>query len=256
MSQSKDRPTRKTRRICVLLGGLLLPILLGLGFWQLDRAEQKQQLLTRLEHTAPAARLPIEAATLPYPVSIRARLDLRYLLLLDNRTRDGRVGYELLLPFEEVSTGLYGVVNLGWIAASLDRQQLPNPAPLVQGLGGRILTLEGMLVAPGRGLLLSTDHWSSGWPKRIQQVDLARLQQQWQQSLYPAVLRLQRPLIEADTRWSVSVMPAYKHQGYALQWFALALLLFGYLYWWGWRRSVRKPVAGSDQPGVQGEPHA
>ncbi|RDE24521.1 SURF1 family protein [Motiliproteus coralliicola] len=255
MSQSKDRPTPRTRRVCILLGALLLPILLGLGFWQLERAEQKQQLLERLQHSAAAPQLPSTAVTLPYPVKIRARLDRRFPLLLDNRTRDGRVGYELLLPFEEVSTGLYGVVNLGWVAASFDRQQLPDTTALVRDLADQDHTLAGLLVATDSGLMLSADRWSADWPKRIQQVDLNRLQELWQRPVYSAVLRLQQPLIDADTNWSVSVMPAYKHQGYALQWFALALLLAGYLFWWGWRRSPHADRE-SEQPHVQGGPNA
>lgn len=252
MHQGKDRPTRRIRRICVLLGVLLLPIPLGLGFWQLDRADQKQQLLDRLERSPSAIQLPKVDVPMPYPLKIEARLDTRYPLLLDNRTREGRVGYELLLPFEELVSGLYGVVNLGWIAAPTDRRQLPELDSLLAGLDQGSHLLSGLLVSPDRGFMLAEDQWSEGWPKRIQQVDLLRLEGLWQQPLHNAVLRLRQPLIAADTNWSVSVMPPYKHHGYALQWFSLALLLAGYLFWWGWRRPLRKAALKAAPDSVQG----
>ena len=247
MANSKDRRHRHSKRNCLLVGLLLVPLLLALGLWQLQRAEQKQQLLDRLATGAPLSSLPNTHHTssdlldqLPLAVKLDARLDTQAALLLDNRIRDGKVGYEILLPFEAQSDGTVGIVNLGWIEAPLQRQQLPDVAALLRPLEARTLVLDAMLVRPdsGTALVLGDDKWAQGWPKRIQQPDLPRLEALLQTDLYPALLRLTVPVIDTDTRWTASVMPPSKHLGYAVQWFGLALALIGCLWWFGWGSSA------------------
>lgn len=84
-----------------LLVALLLPALVGLGCWQLDREGEKRELLARFEarqvaapvaiNDALAARTPADLAYLP--VRLRGRYLAERYLLLDNRVQDGRFGY-------------------------------------------------------------------------------------------------------------------------------------------------------------------
>ena len=107
-----------------LLCLLTFPVLMALGFWQLDRAEQKRAREAALDavRTQPPATLP---GTDLAAIEEQRRLLLQghYLTgrnwLLDNRQRDGQVGYEVITPFE-LSDGRILLVNRGWVAASAE----------------------------------------------------------------------------------------------------------------------------------------
>jgi cytochrome oxidase assembly protein ShyY1 len=61
---------------------------------------------TELQHTAdPAFRR----------VRLHGQFDAAHSLLLDNRQRDGKVGVELLQPFQDQAAGLWLLVNRGWL---------------------------------------------------------------------------------------------------------------------------------------------
>lgn len=231
------------KRICLLLALMLVPVLIGLGFWQLQRAEQKQQLIDRAQveslNKFPAIGQPV---FLPQTVLLDARLEAEQYWLLDNRTRDGRVGYELLMPFEDQASKQWGIVNLGWLEAASDRSWLPElrfPASLSE----QSVKVRGVLVSAEAGYQIGVDRWQAGWPKRIQQPDLLRFEQLTGRSFYPAILRLQEPvsvpvLVDLDPRWQLVNMQPQQHLGYAVQWFGLALALSVWLCWFGWWRST------------------
>ncbi|HCN44738.1 MAG TPA: cytochrome oxidase biogenesis protein Surf1,facilitates heme A insertion, partial [Pseudomonas sp.] len=83
----------------------LLPVLVGLGFWQLGRADEKRALLNvyaEREAEAPlaAGQLLNDPADPAYRrIHLRGQFDAEHSLLLDSRMRDGHAGVELLQPF-------------------------------------------------------------------------------------------------------------------------------------------------------------
>lgn len=86
----------------VVLG--LLPVLLWLGTWQLQRADEKRALLASYEARRGAEPVsPGQLEGLRDPAYVRVRLhgrfDQRHTLLLDNRLRNGQAGVEVLQPF-------------------------------------------------------------------------------------------------------------------------------------------------------------
>jgi surfeit locus 1 family protein len=100
---------------------LLFPCLIALGFWQLVRAEEKSELLAAHQAQQLAAPISIdELERQPNPAYQRVQLqgffDARHTLLLDNRTRDGKVGVEVLQPFYDQASGLWLLLNRGWLA--------------------------------------------------------------------------------------------------------------------------------------------
>ncbi|MGN2261427.1 SURF1 family cytochrome oxidase biogenesis protein, partial [Pseudomonas aeruginosa] len=55
---------------------------------------------------------------------LHGRFDERHTLLLDNRLRNGQAGVEVLQPFYDQASGLWLLVNRGWVAWS-DRRSPP-----------------------------------------------------------------------------------------------------------------------------------
>ncbi len=94
-------------------------MLFGLGYWQLQRAEQKQIWLDQ-QAVEPMTRAATALRQLERQAWVPVRLEVELLpyriFLLDNRTLNGRVGYEVIVPMR-VDEGSLWLASLGWVEA-------------------------------------------------------------------------------------------------------------------------------------------
>lgn len=206
-----------------LFTGLLLPVLLGLGFWQVDRAQEKSAERAQWETEEGPVAWPVEEPPEGQPVTIEGHYDDRVRWFLDNRTRDGRRGYELLQLFHPDPGTEPVVVNRGWVEAPVSRSDLPEhetPDP--------DLRIEGRVASwPDPMRLGEADPADRrGWPKRVPGLTPQELAAEGF-DVAPVMVRLvdeQQPgALRAD--WEPDRMEAATHRGYALQWFALSVVL-------------------------------
>jgi len=216
-----------------LLVALLLPGLLWLGVWQLQRGEEKRQLLASFEARRQAQPISLEQLEpmldpASRRVQLRGFLDSEHSLLLDSRIRDGQAGVELLQPFYDQPSGLWVLLNRGWLPWP-DRRTPP-----------RFETPEGMLqltawvyVAPAAGMNLGAGTASEGWPRLITRVEADSLWQQLGRGGLSFETRLQPGPASYRVDWPVVAMSPSKHLGYAVQWFALAAALLGLFIYLG-----------------------
>jgi len=215
---------------------VLLPVLIGLGHWQLERAAWKQGLVdahaARLREPAQPLRSVLASSAagddLEYrQVTAQGVYDLEHQLLLDNRIYQGQAGYHVLTPLhlEAVESGSEWVlVNRGWVPLGERRSQLPS----VPGPAGRI-TLRAMIkLPPGKAFgPKAVEDSGASWPQVIQQLEIEPIGKRLAHPLLPLVLQLDK----ADTGGFVrDWKPVYgitpdKHRAYAAQWFTLALVL-------------------------------
>lgn len=208
---------------------VLFPLLCGLGLWQWERAAEKAQWLSQAEQHDTAidmARLnDLERAQLPdfQRVRLKGWYRGKAIILLDNRIRQGQVGYEVYTRFIDEQAREY-LINRGWVAAPAARNLLPMILT-----DEHELAIQGVIYrSKGKPLLLSSSlNTETGWPMRVQSIDIGALNQTQGWSLYPDEIRL------ADddqpgaftTGWKLSMMTPEKHQAYAVQWFSLAVVL-------------------------------
>lgn len=207
----------------MLLVCAVLPLTIAAGFWQLDRADQKRTALAQQE--AGFAQSPQNLAeVIDVANYVRVYIEGQWseeVFLLDNRTRSGRVGYEVvsLVRTENLAPVL---VNRGWIPAGNDRTVLPK---VEQPLNGQ--RVEGYLYrATQKPIVFEEQVWTQTWPERAQVIDFELMQQRIGEELYPFVLRIDRqsPLaFQAD--WKIERDGPGMHIGYAFQWFAMALTI-------------------------------
>ncbi|WP_417512839.1 SURF1 family protein [Marinobacter sp.] len=207
----------------MLFTGAFLPLLIGLGLWQLNRAEEKQVVLEQWQQEAQNLDWPelvVSGLEVGRPVTVTGLFGERS-WLLDNRTRDGIAGYEVLTAFYPLE-GPPVIVNRGWIAAPRTRNELPDITPPegLFSLAGRISQY------PEPPVLSSKSVQSESWPRRVQMLSwpVARVEIA---NLPEAIIRLQdneQPgAYRAD--WEPDLMGPQTHYGYAAQWFTLALVL-------------------------------
>lgn len=207
----------------MIFTGAFLPLLIGLGIWQLGRAEEKQILLDQWQQEAQNLDWPEQVAIgleNGRPVTVTGLYGKRS-WLLDNRTRDGIAGYEVLTDFHPLQ-GPPVLVNRGWVAAPRTRNKLPDvPAP--EG----VFSLTGRLSPyPEPPVLSETTEQPEGWPRRVQMLPGAVARAEVA-GLPSAIIRLQdheqAGAFRAD--WEPDLMGPQTHYGYATQWFALAVVL-------------------------------
>src|SRR5690606_6909242 len=113
----------------------LLPILVCLGFWQLERAAEKRELQARIEaqRAQPAVTITDLAPTADpswRPLLLTGRFDPRYTWLLDNRTRDGLPGVDVLQVLPDRTSNQRLPLNRCWLPWR-DRPE-PPAAPTPQ----------------------------------------------------------------------------------------------------------------------------
>ena len=212
---------------------VLFPLLIVLGFWQLERAEEKRSIVDefRLNQQAPPATLEdlLESSNHQYRSAwLTGTLDGGRRIFLDNRVKHGRPGYEVVEAMTVLGLNVGAgpqlvLVNRGWVAASLDRRQLPQ----IETVVGEV-QLRGSLYRNLRGGYRLDDGISTitEWPSRVGWASVERAAELFGADFYAYQLRLDADSIGAlDTGWvTVAVQPA-KHTGYAFQWFAMAVVL-------------------------------
>lgn len=213
-----------------------MPLLIGLGWWQLERAEEKRSMQAEIDRAESAVPISLHNAIRLSdpawrPVHLEGRFDTRHIWLLDNRIRDGRAGVEVLQIFHDLPSGERILVNRGWLAWP-DRRIAPqiDTPPGVQ-------RLDAQIVAPSEaGLFQRNGHTAQAWPRLTTSVALQEMAEQADINLSPHMARLRSGDKAAFTLdWPALPMTASKHTGYAVQWFALALALLILFIWAGFR---------------------
>lgn len=210
-----------------LVTTLLLGLLVSLGFWQLDRAQQKKDILEAYEAGPQSTVFELEATTEPVDTgryrfaTATGSYDNVHQFLLDNRTRNGYAGYEVLTPFLIRNSGVAVLVNRGWIPITGDRSDIPDLQ-----IGEELRTISGRVSQPPQPFMLGDDEPRSGWPYRIQTVDPGILSEELGYRLLPLVLLLDsREQDGFDREWLLFSFGPERNTGYAVQWFGLALAL-------------------------------
>jgi len=245
-----DRPRRTFRPPWwATLGTLALGALfLTAGTWQLDRAGEKRAIFAAFDAGALAEPVPLpppdaDVGDLRYrAVRLSGRFDAGHQVLLDARTRDGRAGYEVLVPLLR-EDGPAVLVNRGWVPAAGDRTRLPDVA-----VGGSPRSVTGLLDRLPRAAMGSAappPDPAAPWPRRLLFPTAADVGA----ALGYPVAQYQVLLAPAapdgfDRTWRPALLTPEQHLGYAFQWFAFAtalVVLYAALNW-------RRPAAGPPTP--------
>lgn len=226
-----------------VLGFLIcFPVLISLGFWQLDRAQQKRGLhadylergalpVINLNHAGLDRHDP--ARLLWRTVKVSGTLEQTATILLDNQVLNGVAGYYVFSLLRLENTAEHVLINQGWVPVGGDRNELPalstiNTTVQVRG------KIKGF---PRTGIMLSDTgaERMAAQIYRVQKLDLELARQLFARPLLPYLVRLDTDSDHGYRRqWREPGSGAAMHLGYAFQWFALAatlLIIFVALNW-------------------------
>jgi surfeit locus 1 family protein len=214
-----------------------ITLLCSLGFWQLSRAQFKQNLENQWQNARVQQPLslndllqkrPADLKTWQYQsVSLKTNLLNQYTILLDNKTNKSQVGYHVVVP-AQLDDQTVILINYGWIPAGPTRTKIPTIAPLT----GEV-TIEGYLDFAYRNRFISsaTESKSIEWPLRMQQLDTELLSTLWGKKIFPMLV-----ILNEGPHQATALMSPARHRAYAFQWFSLAVTLaalLGFYYWKG-----------------------
>ena len=207
-------------------------LFLVLGNWQLQRAEQKREIVDAYQARLlqPCRRsLPVSDVDqeLAYSkVCVTGSYRLQQVVLVDNKLHQGAAGYHILVPFvPEHGRGAIWV-NRGWVAAGVDRDRLPEILPPRESS-----RVEGILTIPSTaGFRMGQVEPDGNWPLRVPYIDLQKINPHIDAPMLGYVVWLDPEVDDYYVRdWQPVWSPPEKSEAYAAQWFsfaAIALLLY------------------------------
>jgi surfeit locus 1 family protein len=239
------RPLSLTR--AGLVGTILLAVVAALcvrlGFWQLDRLEERRRLNDHVAErlAAPpltgAAALADTAGIYYRTATLHGVLDHDRSIVLPGRSHRGVPGVHLVTPLLVTGHGGAVLVNRGWVpsadAATIDVTDFAGEG--ADSIHGLVLPFPGaeQSLAQREGPGAAAGGFRRVWFS----IDAARLRDQYPYELLPALVQA-LPVAGAATagrdaypiRLEPPPLDEGPHLGYALQWFSFALIaLIGWI---------------------------
>lgn len=205
----------------LLLTVVVFAVMVKLGFWQLDRGNQKLAMEQQLQLRADANPVAIEDWQMSSSEDATGvKLSLRIAPLADdvkaqrvywdNQTWQGKVGYLVFQPVRLLANDpqsdfeAVGLIELGFIPAGRDRQVLPEVVGISQNQRYQTQTIVGRLYRKqdnpmSQGLMPEMMEITNGLGLRIQNLSLEDLPQRLfsdrQLSLFSYVVQPMQPLL-------------------------------------------------------------
>ena len=218
---------------------VLFTLLISLGLWQLDRAEEKRQLLKLNDKRSSTQILLLTGETPDNPNKLRYRevqlsgtYDEEHQFLIDNQIVNGQPGYFVMTPLVLSKSGKAVLVNRGWVPLKMNRSELPEISlpqnNIAVKISGRIN------IFPSVGIQLDgAEIPTPGWPSVVQVVDHEILSEKLGYPLFGFQVELDPDENNGFVRqWhEARILTPERHQAYAFQWFALAFTLCGLFFW-------------------------
>jgi surfeit locus 1 family protein len=211
----------------------------SLGQWQTRRASEKLAIEARQQ--ARESQAPTELGSVirqPEEVEfrhmkVRGEFLPEWTVYLDNRPYKGAAGFHVMTPMKIVNSDMHVLVARGWVKRDVaDRAKLP---PI--STPGGIVEIEGVARRSSGHLLQLGKVETLRQGAIVQNLDASEFEKAAGMRMQPFVLEqagdLQDGLIRDWPRPSTGVE---KHQGYAFQWYALAVTALLFFVATGFRR--------------------
>jgi len=203
-------------------------LMLNLGFWQLNRLDDKKEFNTVLrEHTSSPIRTLDKAVPTTWNtttsewirVSITGTYDSSKAVTIVNRSQDGTAGYNSAVPFTSLSNRTI-LVNRGFIPLVIPTPPVPT---------GKIELVGYLRASQSRSALGPIDSTEAG-NTEFQRFDIPLISSNVGGNLEPMFLQLIQESPASNSPWPAIVqlppLDEGTHFSYALQWFFFCLVAF------------------------------
>ncbi len=238
----------RIRWIPLLATVIVAAIGVSLGQWQTRRGDEKQAIQAKMaaRQSAPAMTLEnaagIDVAGAEFRhIKLRGRFVPTWVTYLENRPYNGVPGFYVLMPFKITGSAESAIlIERGWAPRDAnDRTRVPVvPTPADE------IEIEGVIRSDA-GHLLQLGAAEAPRPGAIMQnLDIAAYARASQLPLAPFVVEQSGEIKDGLVRdWPSPSLGIDRHRGYAVQWYALALMAVIFFVVTGFR-SGKKQRAG------------
>jgi surfeit locus 1 family protein len=213
-----------------LVGGILVVGFISLGLWQANRGLQKRAEQAGFEVESGFSSWHDGADVQPFEkLKATGEFDADHQLLLENIIVHSRQGYYVITPLITAAAEPVLLVNRGWIEKT--GQQFDTSAI---GFSATRVTVRGRAGALPRAGFRMGDPVSPGssWPKFAVYPTLEDVSIALGRPVQPFVLLMDPEDPYGYVRdWEPEEIGPGRHFGYALQWFAMAIVLAALLVW-------------------------
>jgi len=203
-----------------------LVLLISLGFWQLDRANEKRAIENQIARANSGdVELINSVEFLKEKEYYHVRLQGAYIddkqFIYDNQIVDQISGYYVLTPFVLRGASNAILINRGFIPWNGRRDKLADI-----DVGAKLTEVKVQISKPVRRMELEESKTTGEFPVLIQTLDLDEMSNTASLDL-ASVIGLLSP--ESDSgfvrQWEPYTGSIERHVGYAIQWFLMALVL-------------------------------
>jgi cytochrome oxidase assembly protein ShyY1 len=200
-----------------------------LGGWQWHRGELRQAEYDRFaagaERVIPLGSRGVDQVPRFQRISLVGHLDPDHQFLLDNRSYQGRAGFEVLTPLQRPN-GRIVLIDRGWVPFSGLRERLPGVALKPRDtvtIVGRMDSLPSPGLASGR----AAPGRQAPWPKVTAFPSMSQLSGALGVALEPGIVLLDPKEEDGYVRdWHPPGMEPIRHWSYAVQWWSFGVVLF------------------------------
>ena len=231
-----------------LVALVVVALFVRVGVWQWQRGEQRAAAAARFARGADAVlelgTRAVDEAPLYQRIGVEGELDAAHQFLLDNRTFEGRAGYEVLTPLVRAPPPAPALlVDRGWVPFTGSRARLPD-VTLEAGGPVRFTGRVALLPAPGLASGRAAPAGTGPWPRVTSYPDMAQLAAALGRPLSSRILLLDPAAPFGYVRaWQSPGLPPLRHFSYALQWWSFALATI--VLWAVLSRRTQPPAAPS-----------
>ena len=203
-----------------------LALLITLGFWQLDRADQKRAIEDQIANAnAGDVELITSVELLSdkeyYHVLLRGSYIEDRQFIYDNQIVDQIPGYYVLTPFVLKGDSRAILINRGFIPWNGRRDQIADI-----DIAEKITEVKVQISKPVKRIELKTSQIKRDFPVLIQALDLAEMSSIASLDFANIVGLLSSESENGFVRkWEPYTGSIERHIGYAIQWFLMALVL-------------------------------
>ena len=203
---------------------IFVPITISLGFWQLDRAQEKKEIIANYDKLLTSEPISLNTKSTYrnwQPVTTMGRFK-DTVIFEDNAILSGRAGFKIYHLFEN-GDGSYVFVHRGFI----ERNMIKNNLPLIDTPKGKQSLKGSILIKQNNNFVQDIEESDA---RIIQEFDIERLINKFpilkDRYLHPFLFNLD---IRDKNKFLAIEKPvnmaASKHIGYAIQWFGLCIAL-------------------------------
>lgn len=213
-----------------VIGWVLVAQFAALGVWQITRGFEKRESQQMFQDETGFSAWHHGMEVRPFQrLKATGRYDSERQVLLENIIINSRYGYYVITPLVDMDDEPVLLVNRGWIekdSDTFDVRRLDVPASR--------LTVRGRVGSLPRAGMRMGDSFTPGddWPRNAVYPTLDDVAAQLGQDVQPFVLLMDSEEEHGFFRnWVPTEFGPDKHFGYALQWFAMGIVLAGLLVW-------------------------